>query len=131
MDTVLDWLEYHEPIWDLMTAVGTRGSRSRLRGLPPGIGSKRFPTEVYRIAKDGSRLDAILVRSHDMNAMKIPDSARDRSRRRGHEQHSGDAMSERACGCQRIGRERGKGIGSRSLLFNQEPWPRHASNRSS
>src|SRR5882762_3158080 len=40
------------------------------------IGLKRFPAEAYRIAKDAAHPDAILVRSHDMNAMKIPDSVR-------------------------------------------------------
>src|SRR5260370_8298864 len=40
------------------------------------IGLKRFPAEAYRIAKDGTHPDAILVRSQDMNAMKIPDSVR-------------------------------------------------------
>jgi D-3-phosphoglycerate dehydrogenase len=40
------------------------------------IGLKRFPAEAYRIAKDAAHPDAILVRSADMNAMKIPDSVR-------------------------------------------------------
>src|SRR5258708_13608881 len=40
------------------------------------IGLKRFPAEAYRIAKDGAHPDAILVRSQDMNAMRIPDSVR-------------------------------------------------------
>src|SRR6267143_169849 len=40
------------------------------------IGLKRFPAKVYNIAKDGAHPDAILVRSQDMNAMKIPDSVR-------------------------------------------------------
>jgi D-3-phosphoglycerate dehydrogenase len=40
------------------------------------IGLKRFPAKVYNIAKDGAHPDAILVRSADMNAMKIPDSVR-------------------------------------------------------
>ncbi|MGB7540688.1 MAG: phosphoglycerate dehydrogenase [Burkholderiales bacterium] len=40
------------------------------------IGLKRFPAEAYRIAKDAVHPDAILVRSHDMNAMTIPDSVR-------------------------------------------------------
>src|SRR5258705_4616813 len=40
------------------------------------IGLKRFPAEAYRIAKDAAHPDAILVRSQDMNAMKIPDSVR-------------------------------------------------------
>jgi len=37
---------------------------------------KRFPAEAYHVAKDAARPDAILVRSHDMNAMKIPESVR-------------------------------------------------------
>jgi D-3-phosphoglycerate dehydrogenase len=40
------------------------------------IGLKRFPAADYRIAKDAAQPDAILVRSADMNAMKIPDSVR-------------------------------------------------------
>jgi len=40
------------------------------------IGLKRFPAEAYHVAKDAARPDAILVRSHDMNAMKIPESVR-------------------------------------------------------
>src|SRR5712675_511173 len=40
------------------------------------IGLKRFPAKVYNIAKDAAHPDAILVRSADMNAMKIPDSVR-------------------------------------------------------
>lgn len=40
------------------------------------IGLKRLPAEAYRIAKDSSRPDAILVRSQDMHAMEIPDSVR-------------------------------------------------------
>src|SRR5260221_7615929 len=40
------------------------------------IGLKRFPTEAYRIAKEPAHPDAILVRSQDMNSMKIPDSVR-------------------------------------------------------
>src|SRR5437879_10565445 len=39
-------------------------------------GLKRFPAEAYRLAKDGTHPDAILVRSHDMNAMKVPESVR-------------------------------------------------------
>jgi len=39
-------------------------------------GLKRFPAEAYRIVKDAARPDAILVRSHEMNAMKIPDTVR-------------------------------------------------------
>src|SRR5258708_32371816 len=40
------------------------------------MGLTRFPAEVYRIAKAGAPPDAILVRSQDMTAMKIPDSVR-------------------------------------------------------
>jgi D-3-phosphoglycerate dehydrogenase / 2-oxoglutarate reductase len=40
------------------------------------IGLKRFPAAAYRIAKDSAKPDAILVRSADMNAMKIADSVR-------------------------------------------------------
>jgi len=40
------------------------------------IGLDRFPAERYRVAKDAAHPDAILVRSHDMNAMKIPESVR-------------------------------------------------------
>jgi D-3-phosphoglycerate dehydrogenase len=40
------------------------------------IGLKRFPAEAYHIAKDAAHPDAILVRSADMNAMKIADSVR-------------------------------------------------------
>src|SRR3979490_2670399 len=40
------------------------------------IGLKPFPAKVYDIAKDAAHPDAILVRSADMNAMKIPDSVR-------------------------------------------------------
>jgi len=40
------------------------------------IGLKRFPAESYHVAKDAAHPDAILVRSHDMNAMKIPESVR-------------------------------------------------------
>src|SRR5947207_9066477 len=39
-------------------------------------GLKRFPAEAYRIVKDAAHPDAILVRSHEMNAMKIPDTVR-------------------------------------------------------
>jgi D-3-phosphoglycerate dehydrogenase len=38
------------------------------------IGLKRFPSESYHVAKDAAHPDAILVRSHDMNAMKVPES---------------------------------------------------------
>ncbi len=40
------------------------------------IGLKRLPAGAYRIAKDSAHPDAILVRSQDMHAMKIPDSVR-------------------------------------------------------
>jgi D-3-phosphoglycerate dehydrogenase / 2-oxoglutarate reductase len=40
------------------------------------LGLKRFPVAAYRVAKDAAHPDAILVRSHDMNTMKIPDSVR-------------------------------------------------------
>src|SRR5260370_5484367 len=40
------------------------------------VGLKRFPAKSYSVAKDAAHPDAILVRSHDMNAMKIPDSVR-------------------------------------------------------
>jgi len=40
------------------------------------VGLKRFPTETYHVAKDVARPEAILVRSADMHAMKIPDSVR-------------------------------------------------------
>src|SRR5260221_3034234 len=40
------------------------------------IGVKRFQATVYNIDKDVAHPDAILVRSQDMNAMKIPDIVR-------------------------------------------------------
>jgi len=40
------------------------------------VGLKRFPAKTYNIAKDAAHPDAILVRSHEMNAMKIADSVR-------------------------------------------------------
>src|SRR6266566_4441256 len=40
------------------------------------VGLKRFPAKSYGVAKDAAHPDAILVRSHDMNAMKIADSVR-------------------------------------------------------
>ena len=40
------------------------------------VGLKRFPAEAYRIVKDVAHPDAILVRSHEMKAMKIPDTVR-------------------------------------------------------
>src|SRR5260221_6036106 len=39
-------------------------------------GLQRFPAGAYRIAKDAAHPDAILVRSQDMNSMKVPDSVR-------------------------------------------------------
>src|SRR5882762_8586740 len=40
------------------------------------VGLKRLPEKGYKVSKDAAHPDAILVRSHDMNAMKIPDSVR-------------------------------------------------------
>src|SRR5437660_10372429 len=40
------------------------------------VGLKRFPAEAYRIAKDGAHPDAILVRSHEMNALTLPGARR-------------------------------------------------------
>jgi D-3-phosphoglycerate dehydrogenase len=40
------------------------------------LGLTRFPQEDYVLGKDMSEPDAILVRSHDMHAMTIPDSVR-------------------------------------------------------
>src|SRR5437667_9244580 len=40
------------------------------------VGLKRFPGKGYKVYKDAAHRDAILVRSHDMNAMKVPDSVR-------------------------------------------------------
>ena len=40
------------------------------------LGLTRFPQEGYVVAKDVSKPEAILVRSHDMHAMSIPDSVR-------------------------------------------------------
>lgn len=40
------------------------------------IGLSRFSAESYVLSKDSALPDAILVRSHDMNAMSIPDSVR-------------------------------------------------------
>src|SRR6266542_5307253 len=40
------------------------------------VGLKRLPEKAYKVSKDAAHPDAILVRSHDMNAMKIPDSVR-------------------------------------------------------
>src|SRR3990170_2417941 len=39
-------------------------------------GLERFPKESYRVSRDSARPDAILVRSHDMHSMAIPDSVR-------------------------------------------------------
>src|SRR5213593_4884220 len=38
------------------------------------VGLKRFPEKGYKVSKDATHPDAILVRSHDMNAMEIPAS---------------------------------------------------------
>jgi len=40
------------------------------------VGLKRFPDKGYKVSKDATHPDAILVRSHDMNAMKVSDSVR-------------------------------------------------------
>src|SRR2546425_543982 len=40
------------------------------------VGLKRFPEKGYKVSKDSAHPDAILVRSHDMNAMKVPESVR-------------------------------------------------------
>jgi D-3-phosphoglycerate dehydrogenase len=40
------------------------------------VGLKRLPENGYRVSKESAHPDAILVRSHDMNSMKIPDSVR-------------------------------------------------------
>ena len=40
------------------------------------IGLKRLPAKSYNVSKDAAHPDAIIVRSHDMNAMAIPDSVR-------------------------------------------------------
>src|SRR5258705_387162 len=37
-------------------------------------GLKRLPEKGYKVSKDAAHPDAILVRSHEMNAMKIPES---------------------------------------------------------
>ncbi|OGA26901.1 MAG: 3-phosphoglycerate dehydrogenase [Betaproteobacteria bacterium RIFCSPLOWO2_02_FULL_65_24] len=37
-------------------------------------GLERFPRETYRVGRDAASPDAILVRSHDMHSMAIPDS---------------------------------------------------------
>jgi len=46
-----------------------------LNAISP-VGLKRFPEKGYKVAKDAAHPDAILVRSHDMNEMKIPESVR-------------------------------------------------------
>src|SRR5438552_2529015 len=38
------------------------------------VGLKRFPEKGYKVSKDAAHPDAILVRSHDMNAMKIAET---------------------------------------------------------
>ena len=40
------------------------------------VGLKRFPEKGYKVSKDAAHPDAILVRSHDMTSMKIPESVR-------------------------------------------------------
>ena len=40
------------------------------------VGLKRLPEKCYPVSKDAAHPDAILVRSHEMNAMKIPGSVR-------------------------------------------------------
>src|SRR5258705_5288786 len=40
------------------------------------VGLKRFPEKGYKVSKDAAHPDAILVRSHDMNAMNVPDTVR-------------------------------------------------------
>ena len=40
------------------------------------VGLKRLPEKSYKVAKESAHPDAILVRSHDMNAMAIPASVR-------------------------------------------------------
>ncbi|HUL94042.1 MAG TPA: phosphoglycerate dehydrogenase [Burkholderiales bacterium] len=39
-------------------------------------GLKRLPEKGYKVSKEAAHPDAILVRSHDMNAMTIPESVR-------------------------------------------------------
>ncbi|TMH74343.1 MAG: 3-phosphoglycerate dehydrogenase [Betaproteobacteria bacterium] len=39
-------------------------------------GLKRLPEKGYKVSKDATHPDAILVRSHDMNAMKVPECVR-------------------------------------------------------
>ncbi len=38
------------------------------------VGLKRLPQERYRVSKDAAKPDAILVRSHDMHSMAIPET---------------------------------------------------------
>jgi len=40
------------------------------------VGLKRLPDKSYKVSKESTRPDAILVRSHDMNSMTIADSVR-------------------------------------------------------
>jgi D-3-phosphoglycerate dehydrogenase len=40
------------------------------------IGLKRLPEKTYKVSKEAAHPDAVLVRSHDMNSMKIPESVR-------------------------------------------------------
>src|SRR5260221_13093006 len=40
------------------------------------VGLKRFPEKGYKVSKDAAHPDAILVRLHDMNAMKIAETVR-------------------------------------------------------
>src|SRR6185503_19224266 len=40
------------------------------------VGLKRLPAQHYKVGKDVARPDAILVRSHDMHSMSIPESVR-------------------------------------------------------
>src|SRR5207249_8785029 len=40
------------------------------------VGLRRFPEKEYKVSKDAAHADAILVRSHDMNAMKVPECVR-------------------------------------------------------
>jgi D-3-phosphoglycerate dehydrogenase len=40
------------------------------------VGLKRFPEKAYKVSKDAAHPDAILVRSHDMTEMRIPDTVR-------------------------------------------------------
>lgn len=40
------------------------------------VGLERFPADNYALRKEAAQPDAILVRSHDMHSMSIPDSVR-------------------------------------------------------